>query len=333
MHRYALFVVVEASHMICHNRPDTQGLGFGLIYLPAIVSVSMYFEKKRAFATGIAVCGSGLGTFLMAPLVHELIDRHGWENAFVITGAIVLLCVFLGALFRPIPNDDSDGDSGVEAEGQITVEDVGGRAADIPGISQRNSAARLDTEEGRRLMAEMDGGVRSGGIPVRSSFRFHFQACLSRVLHLFHIPCVLGTSAEWGKSSSTCGSDERRSHYRDGQSWAILQRGSHGTEPPGDIAVQCQQPVQELGTAVRLPLEDLRERRRHRQTRTEQRALGQGREQEGVQRPRSPLPEGYILPWKPLQHPRIQVRTRSSCRIIDIMIKVGFYFNMQTLLL
>ena len=35
------------------------GLGFGLIYLPAIVSVSMYFEKRRAFATGIAVCGSG----------------------------------------------------------------------------------------------------------------------------------------------------------------------------------------------------------------------------------------------------------------------------------
>ena len=44
------------------------GLGLGLIYLPAIVSVSIYFEKKRAFATGIAVCGSGLGTFIFAPL-------------------------------------------------------------------------------------------------------------------------------------------------------------------------------------------------------------------------------------------------------------------------
>ena len=46
------------------------GLGFGLIYLPAIVSVSIYFEKKRAFATGIAVCGSGLGTFIMAPVTE-----------------------------------------------------------------------------------------------------------------------------------------------------------------------------------------------------------------------------------------------------------------------
>lgn len=38
------------------------GLGFGLIYLPAIVSVTIYFEKYRSLATGIAVCGSGFGT-------------------------------------------------------------------------------------------------------------------------------------------------------------------------------------------------------------------------------------------------------------------------------
>ena len=52
------------------SAPVFEGFGFGLIYLPAIVSVSMYFEKKRAFATGIAVCGSGLGTFIMAPVTE-----------------------------------------------------------------------------------------------------------------------------------------------------------------------------------------------------------------------------------------------------------------------
>ena len=46
-----------------------------MIYLPAIVSVSMYFEKKRAFATGIAVCGSGLGTFIMAPVTKGLVYK------------------------------------------------------------------------------------------------------------------------------------------------------------------------------------------------------------------------------------------------------------------
>lgn len=30
------------------------GMGLGLIYLPAIVSVTMYFEKYRSLATGMA---------------------------------------------------------------------------------------------------------------------------------------------------------------------------------------------------------------------------------------------------------------------------------------
>ena len=42
-------------------RLSSAGGGLGLIYLPAIVSVTCYFEKKRSFATGIAVCGSGIG--------------------------------------------------------------------------------------------------------------------------------------------------------------------------------------------------------------------------------------------------------------------------------
>merc|ERR1719228_1851011 len=69
------------------------GLGFGLIYLPAIVSVSVYFEKKRAFATGIAVCGSGLGTFIMAPVTKGLINSFGWKYAMLITAGLVLLCI------------------------------------------------------------------------------------------------------------------------------------------------------------------------------------------------------------------------------------------------
>ena len=96
------------------------GLGFGLVYLPAIISVSMYFEKRRALATGIAVCGSGAGTFLMAPLVHKLIDWQGWENAIIILGAIVLLCIPLGALFRPISGDNSTANTVIKVERQIT---------------------------------------------------------------------------------------------------------------------------------------------------------------------------------------------------------------------
>ncbi|KAG6457555.1 hypothetical protein O3G_MSEX010382 [Manduca sexta] len=79
------------------------GFGFGLIYLPAIVSVTVWFERYRSLATGIAVCGSGLGTFLFAPITSALITKYGWRGAMAIIGALVLNCIPLGLIFRPVP--------------------------------------------------------------------------------------------------------------------------------------------------------------------------------------------------------------------------------------
>merc|ERR1719187_634849 len=39
------------------------GLGFGLMYVPAVVAPGLYFTTKRSTATGVAMCGSGAGTF------------------------------------------------------------------------------------------------------------------------------------------------------------------------------------------------------------------------------------------------------------------------------
>ena len=63
------------------------GMGFGLMYLPAIVMVGFYFEKRRAFATGVAVCGSGIGAFVFAPMCEKLISLYGWRGAtWIIAG-------------------------------------------------------------------------------------------------------------------------------------------------------------------------------------------------------------------------------------------------------
>ena len=49
------------------------GLGLSLCYVASIIIVAYYFETKRSFATGIAVCGSGIGTFLFAPFTQVMI--------------------------------------------------------------------------------------------------------------------------------------------------------------------------------------------------------------------------------------------------------------------
>lgn len=75
------------------------GIGFGLVYVPAVVAVGFYFEKRRALATGIAVCGSGIGTFVLAPLTTWLLEQYGWRGTlliFVNTSFVIhCLVVFL----------------------------------------------------------------------------------------------------------------------------------------------------------------------------------------------------------------------------------------------
>jgi len=78
------------------------GFGLGLIYLPAIICVGFYFESRRALATGISVCGSGVGTFLFAPIANHLISVSTWQTSNLIFGAICLLCILCGATMRPL---------------------------------------------------------------------------------------------------------------------------------------------------------------------------------------------------------------------------------------
>ncbi|XP_067677004.1 monocarboxylate transporter 14-like [Haliotis asinina] len=78
------------------------GFGLGMVYLPSIVSVGYYFEKKRALATGIAVCGSGIGTFIFAPLSKFLLDEYDWKSALMIIAGIILQCAVCGMLMRPL---------------------------------------------------------------------------------------------------------------------------------------------------------------------------------------------------------------------------------------
>ncbi|XP_074652406.1 monocarboxylate transporter 12-like [Tubulanus polymorphus] len=91
------------------------GFGFGLMYLPSIVMVGFYFEKRRALATGIAVCGSGIGVFIFAPLVKYLLDEYNWKGATWIVAGVVLNGCVAGALFRPLEPGPDVPVAGVES--------------------------------------------------------------------------------------------------------------------------------------------------------------------------------------------------------------------------
>ncbi|CAD5118412.1 DgyrCDS7122 [Dimorphilus gyrociliatus] len=78
------------------------GVGFGLMYLPSIVIVNFYFDKKRATASGIAVCGSGVGTFIFTFLTEPLVNKYSWKGAMWIISGIVLNACVCASFFRPL---------------------------------------------------------------------------------------------------------------------------------------------------------------------------------------------------------------------------------------
>ena len=64
--------------------------------------MSFYFEKRRSLATGIAVCGSGIGTFMFAPLTNALLTEYTWKGTVLIEAGILLNCILCGMVFRPL---------------------------------------------------------------------------------------------------------------------------------------------------------------------------------------------------------------------------------------
>ncbi|KAK7003502.1 monocarboxylate transporter 9 [Biomphalaria glabrata] len=78
------------------------GIGFSFCFNASIVIVSFYFEKKRSLATGIAVCGTGLGTVTFAPFMDYLINTYSLAGFFLVLSGVSLNLVVCGMLFRPL---------------------------------------------------------------------------------------------------------------------------------------------------------------------------------------------------------------------------------------
>ncbi|XP_024119156.1 monocarboxylate transporter 12-B [Oryzias melastigma] len=98
------------------------GLGFALCYTPAIALVGCYFQQRKALAYGIAMSGSGIGTFVLAPVLQLLIELYSWRGALLILSAVVANLCVCGALMRPIVVQEQT--EGEESCGEVSSPDA-----------------------------------------------------------------------------------------------------------------------------------------------------------------------------------------------------------------
>ncbi|KAL7057047.1 hypothetical protein AAHC03_019321 [Spirometra sp. Aus1] len=173
------------------------GLGFGLAYLASICIVSNYFEMKRALAVGFAVCGSGVGTFLFAPLVSILVKIYSWRGALLVLSGIMLNCCVCGALYRPLkppPSSSSSSSSqwrqrnasnrvapdtntytpGIGEEIEVTNE---GPSEVTPLLPSTPSRSRLNLTQSTALSSDNRGSVNS---PLTTSDQSHYRRLVRR---------------------------------------------------------------------------------------------------------------------------------------------------------
>jgi MFS family permease len=88
----------------------------GIVSYSAILS--HWFEKKRGLASGIAVSGMGLGTFVLVPVSQSFISLWGWRLTFIALGALTLIILMpINSLFlRHRPEEVGQSVDGSESE-------------------------------------------------------------------------------------------------------------------------------------------------------------------------------------------------------------------------
>ncbi|GAB1610098.1 monocarboxylate transporter 14-like isoform X1, partial [Argonauta hians] len=74
----------------------------GICFFAVNVIVGQYFDKKRATAAGLAICGVGLGIFIFNNITEILLQNYGLSGTLLLSSGIVLNLVPLGAMVRPL---------------------------------------------------------------------------------------------------------------------------------------------------------------------------------------------------------------------------------------
>lgn len=125
------------------------GLGLGMCYVTAVVSVAFWFDKKRTLATGLGACGTGIGTFVYAPMTTFFIAEYGWRGTTLLLAGTFFNMIVAGAVMRDPEwliweqkHDAESKKSNVRSDGM--VKSSGSPSDEFPGVEELRRLLRSD---------------------------------------------------------------------------------------------------------------------------------------------------------------------------------------------
>jgi predicted MFS family arabinose efflux permease len=97
------------------------GAAAGAFYAPLTTTATRWFTANRGLAVALVSAGTGLGTFVVAPLTRWLISAYDWRTAMLVLGDLAwLLIIPLGLLVRDAPADGA-----AHAEARLPLAAIG----------------------------------------------------------------------------------------------------------------------------------------------------------------------------------------------------------------
>lgn len=84
------------------------GIGSSFSFVPSIVMLGEYFDKRLALANGLGTSGSGVGSLVASPAINYLLRVVGWSNCLrILSGfaAFLVVACFLYKPFKPRKRD------------------------------------------------------------------------------------------------------------------------------------------------------------------------------------------------------------------------------------
>ena len=92
------------------------GIGSSFSFVPSIVMLGDYFDRRLALANGLGTSGSGVGSLVASPAINYSLRAVGWKNSLRILSGVAAFLAVACVLYRPFKTTRQRDRNGVKTQ-------------------------------------------------------------------------------------------------------------------------------------------------------------------------------------------------------------------------